>query len=298
MTWAQNPAAYVLYDKDGKRVEYAKMMEDMGQKELVFLGEIHNCPIAHWMEKVIIGDLYKLHGDKLILGAEMFERDNQLLLNEYLGGLIPESRFKAEAKLWDNYDTDYAPLVEFAKQNNLPFIATNVARRYANMVAKGGYEALDKVSEEAQEYIAPLPIKYLENPLVNAYFAHMMQPGMSKAPTENLAKAQTVKDATMAWSIAQSLKEYMVHINGSFHSTGHAGIINYLNVYRPGLKIGTIEVVQQDSVEELDTMYKGHADYFICVPAFEFILQKVGIESMTVFSCWRYLYIKCYEKTV
>ena len=266
LVWAQSPMAYVLYDKDGKKANYADMIQHMSGMDIVFLGEIHNCPIAHWMEKMIIEDLHAIHGDSLMLGAEMFERDNQLLLDEYLAGLLPESKFKAEVKLWDNYDTDYAPLVNFAKEHQLPFIATNVARRYANMVSKGGYEALDKISDEARTLIAPLPIEYIENPLVDAYFAHMMQPGMSMAPTANLSKAQTVKDATMAWSIAQSLKGKMVHINGSFHSTGHAGIISYLNRYRPGLKSGTIEVVRQESVDQLDERHKGHADYFICVP--------------------------------
>ena len=267
MTWAQTPEAYVLYDKDGNRADYAEMIKNMGEMDVVFLGEIHNCPIAHWMEKVIIEDLHALHGDQLMLGAEMFERDNQLLLNEYLGGLLNEDKFKAEVKLWDNYDTDYAPIVNFAKENKLPFIATNVARRYANMVSKGGYKALESISEEAKQFIAPLPVKYIDNPHVNAYFAHMMQPGMSMMPAENLSKAQTVKDATMAWSILQTLKDKkMVHLNGSFHSTGHAGIISYLNVYRPGLKCGVIEVVRQDEVKELSKRHQGNADYFICVP--------------------------------
>ena len=267
MTWAQSPAAYVLYDKEGNKADYADLIKEMSKMDVVFLGEVHNCPIAHWMEKVIIEDLHAIHGKQLMLGAEMFERDNQLLLNEYLGGLIPESKFKAEVKLWDNYNTDYAPIVNFAKENELQFIATNVARRYANMVSKEGYDALDKISDEAKELIAPLPIKYIDNPHVNAYFAHMMQPGMSMMPAENLSKAQTVKDATMAWSIVQTLKDKkMVHLNGSFHSTGHAGIINYLNEYRPGLKCGVVEIVRQSNVDELNKMHKGNADFFICVP--------------------------------
>ena len=264
--WAQNPAAYALFDKDGKQVEYASMIEQMGEKDVVFLGEIHNCAIAHWMEKLIVKDLYAIHGDQLMLGAEMFERDDQLLLNEYLSDLIPLSRFKVEAKLWDNYDTDYAPIVEFAKKNSLSFIATNVARRYANIVSKGGFEALDKVSEEGRQLIAPLPVEYIPNPLVDEYFKQSLPPMMKKAPVDNLSKAQAVKDATMAWSISQTLKGKMVHLNGSFHSTGHAGIINYLNVYRPGLKIGTIEIVHQESVDTLSEKHLGNADFFICVP--------------------------------
>ena len=264
--WAQAPQAYVLYDKDGKQVDYTTLIEEMEKMDLVFLGEIHNCAMAHWMEAMIVQDLYAIHGDQLMLGAEMFERDDQLLLNEYLTGLIPESRLKAEAKLWDNYATDYAPIVEFAKKHSLPFIATNVARRYANIVSKGGFEALDKVSEEGRQLIAPLPIEYIPNPLVDAYFSKTLPPSMRNASTEKLSKAQAVKDATMAWSIAQTLKGKMVHLNGSFHSTGHAGIINYLNVYRPGLKIGTVEVVRQEKVDSLEESHKGLADFFICVP--------------------------------
>ena len=267
MTWAQQPAAYALYDKDGNPVAYADMIQQLSKQDVVFLGEIHTCPIAHWMEKLIVKDLYAVHGDQLMLGAEMFERDNQLLLDEYLGGLINESKFLAEVKLWDNYDTDYAALVEFAKEHQLPFIGTNVPRRYANMVSKGGFEALEKVSKEALPFIAPLPIKYIANPLVDAYFANMMGTGMSMAPTANLSKAQSVKDATMAWSIAQSLKGKMVHVNGSFHSMGHAGIISYLNEYRPGLKCGTVEFVRQKKVDALNAPYKGHADFIICVPS-------------------------------
>lgn len=266
MSWAENPAAFVFFDKDGKKVEYTTMIEKMGAKELVFIGEIHNCAIAHWMEKIIVKDLHKIHGDQLMLGAEMFERDDQLLLNEYLNDIIPLSRFQAEAKLWDNYDTDYAPIVEFAKEHSLTFVATNVARRYANMVSKGDFEILEKVSEEGRELIAPLPIKYIDNLLVDEYFKESLPPNMKNVPVTKLAHAQAVKDATMAWSISQTLKGIMVHLNGSYHSTGHAGIINYLNVYRPGLKIGTIEIVRQDSIEELEEKHKGNADFFICVP--------------------------------
>ena len=303
LLWGQNPAAYVIYDQDGNSSDYQTLLEEMSQRDLVFLGEIHNCTIAHWMEKLIVADLYKIHGEELMLGAEMFERDDQVILNEYLQGLIPESRFKAEAKLWENYATDYRPLVEFAKEHHLPFIATNVARRYANLVSKEGLEALEKTSEEARQFIAPLPIHYIPNPLVDAYFQNMMNPcgtqtvanadktaskgraqvaktgngktatmpkmpsmAMMKANIDKLSLAQGVKDATMAWSISESLKGKMIHVNGSFHSTGHAGIINYLNVYRPGLKIGTVEVVLQKEVDVLEEQHKGKADFIICVP--------------------------------
>lgn len=47
---------------------------------------------------------------------EMFEADTQLKVDEYMAGLISEERFLAETYLWDNYKTDYAPVVKCAKE--------------------------------------------------------------------------------------------------------------------------------------------------------------------------------------
>ncbi|HOI88693.1 MAG TPA: ChaN family lipoprotein, partial [Lentimicrobium sp.] len=72
------------------------------------------------MEYEVTSDLHKIVSDRLILGAEMFEADNQLLLDEYLRSEYEADKFEAEAKLWKNYKTDYKPLVEFARKNDLP----------------------------------------------------------------------------------------------------------------------------------------------------------------------------------
>lgn len=281
LSWAQTKEAYVLYNAQGERVEYGDMLKDLAGQDVVFFGEIHTCPIAHWMEVELTRDLYAVHKDRFMLGAEMFERDDQVLLNEYLGGLIDKRNFSLETKLWDNYDTDYAPLVEIAKANHIPFVATNVARRYANMVSKGGLEALDKVSEEGKQFMAPLPFNYKPNKYVQAFFANMMKSmpmmkgmpgkkydGMASHKEDYLCKSQALKDVTMAYSIAQRLGYHkMLHFNGSFHSTRHDGIIPYLNDFKPGLKIGTVEVVRQPDVTRLDPESIGAADYILCVPA-------------------------------
>ena len=169
--------------------------------------------------------------------------------------------------MWDNYKTDYAPVVEFAKANGIPVIATNIPRRYANMVARGGFEALERLTDEARGYIVPLPLDYVPNESVDRYFAAMRMPGMKAGQAENLSKAQAIKDATMAWTIAQRIGEgRLVHLNGSFHSTAHAGILTYLDRFRPGLRIATVEVVRQDDAERLNEEELGDADFYICVP--------------------------------
>lgn len=262
---AQENPAYRLYNTEGEEIKYSAMLKGITGADAVFIGELHNNPIAHWIELEVTEYLFEQKGSLLVLGAEMFERDDQLLIDEYLAGLYDASKFEAEVKLWKNYTTDYKPLLEFARENDLRFIATNIPRRYASMVNKGGFEALDSLSEKALGYIAPVPFPY--DPELKCY-SDMMEMGGGHA-TENLPRAQAAKDATMAWSLFENWSEgnVLVHYNGSYHSKNHQGIIWYLNYYLPGLNIVTIEIVSQEDIESLEEENIGIADYIIAVPA-------------------------------
>jgi len=156
---AQKPA-YKLFREDGKKVKYEKMLEAASDADIVLFGEFHTNPISHWLQLELSSDLYEKRGEDLLLGAEMFEADNQLILDEYLAGHITEAKFEEEARLWKNYKTDYKPLVLLAKENELTFVATNIPRRYANMVFKKGVVSLDSLSVEAKAFMAPLPLEY------------------------------------------------------------------------------------------------------------------------------------------
>lgn len=265
---AQEPRAYALFDNSGKEVSFKQMMERLTDKDVVFFGENHNCPIAHWMEFNVARAMYKKHGGKLVMGEEMMEADNQLILDEYMSGQISYDRFEAEARLWDNYSTDYYPVVYFAKENHIPFVATNVPRRYANVVKNRGLAYLDTLSTEAKRYLPPLPVPFTyDEEQSNAAFGMMqLLGGRTHGDSRLLAEAQAIKDATMAWFIAQNLKGKFLHINGSYHSDNNGGIIPYLLLYRPGTTIGTITTVRQESVERLDQENMGRADFYICVP--------------------------------
>ena len=192
---AQNKPAYRIFTGEGKKAHYHDIVKGALKADVVFFGELHDNPIAHWLELEVTKDLYSEKGKDLILAAEMFERDNQLLIDEYFGDLIKESSFESEVRKWNNYPTDYKPLVQFAKDNGLKFIASNIPRRYAAMVASGGFDALDKVSPEGLQYIAPLPIPYDAS---LPCYKDMLSMGAMGHSGDNLPKAQAIKDATMA----------------------------------------------------------------------------------------------------
>ncbi len=260
--------AYRLYDNNGRAINYQQMVRQLSKADVVFLGEIHNCAITHWLELRILQSLYLEHGNNLALGMEMFEADNQLILNEYLQGLIFSDRFEEEARIWPNYSTDYAPLVYFAREHHLPVIATEVPRRYAAMVKDRGLKCLDSLSAEAKTFLPPLPIRYVVNEHTEQGFALMRMMGQHKTDSGNshLSEAQALKDATMAWHIAQHAQKKVLHVNGNIHSDGQAGIVTYLRQYAPGKKIITVRAVRQEDITRLDETYLGLADYYLCIP--------------------------------
>lgn len=257
--------AYSLFDKEGKAEKYEKMLKALEDADVVLFGESHDNPIAHWLQLEVTKDLFDSKKDDLILGAEMFESDVQVVLNEYLSGAISTSSFEAESRPWPNYKTDYKPLVEFAKKNKLKFVATNVPRRYASLVNSKGFEGLDDLSKEAKAFLPPLPIKY--DAELNCYKSMMNMEGMGSHVTENFPKAQAVKDATMAHFILENMSrnKLFLHYHGSYHSENFESIYWYLKQGNPKLKIVTIHTVSQADVEELEKENIGKADFTICV---------------------------------
>jgi uncharacterized iron-regulated protein len=269
---AQDKPAYKIFTGDGKKSDYREMVKAAERADVIFFGELHDDPIAHWLELEVTGDLYDEKGSDLILAAEMFETDNQLLIDEYFGGIIKESSFESEVRLWSNYKTDYKPLLNFAREHGLKFIASNIPRRYASVVSSGGFEALGALSPEALSYIAPLPIDY--DPELPCYkdmlsMGHDIGGPMAKNLSENLPKAQAIKDATMANSIVKNSlsSKTVIHFNGSYHSGRHMGIIWYLDRYRPGLRITTITTVMQDDIDALDKDNLNEADFIVVIPS-------------------------------
>ena len=263
---AQQKAAYAIYTSEGKEVEYGTMLKALNKADVIFIGETHNCPIAHWMEYEITSDIIRKSPKGLVLGAEMFESDNQLLVDEYTTGLISSDRFEKEAKLWDNYWTDYAQLVYLAREHGLKFVATNVPRRYASYVKDNGLAALQGLSDDAKSLMAPLPIPYQQTEQDEAMFGFMQLMGGSSEGQSHYAEAQAIKDATMAWFIAQNFDRKFIHYNGNYHSDNKGGIIPFLEQYLPGKNIVTICSARQDSLNSLEKENRGRADFIIVAP--------------------------------
>lgn len=258
---AQDKKAYQLYDKNGKKTTYAKLLKETQKTQVVLFGEYHNNAICHWLQLELTKDLAQIK--PLVLGAEMLETDNQNQINQYLKGEINQKQLDSTARLWPNYPTDYKPLVDFAKENKLPFIATNIPRRYASLVFKKGLEELQNLPLEEQKFIAPLPINFDLN--LPGYKSMLEMQG-GKAG-DKMPKAQAIKDATMANSIIKNLQpnSVFIHYNGSYHSDNFEGINWYLKQYNSNIQIITIATVEQKDITKLEKENFNKANFILVI---------------------------------
>jgi uncharacterized iron-regulated protein len=256
------PQAYEIYKANGKKVGYKKMMRHLTKADLVFFGETHNDPIAHWLQLEMAQEFHQKRS--LILGAEMLETDNQAALNQYLGGEISDKEFAETARLWSNYKTDYKPVVDFAKGQQIPFVATNIPRKYASLVYKKGLEALDSLPQEEKQWMASLPI-FFDSSLPTYEAINKMG---NHGGGAFMAASQASKDATMAHFIIKNIKpnHLFFHLNGSYHTKNREGIVWHVRIKRPDLKILTIATVAQENIHTLETSNKNEADYIIVIP--------------------------------
>ncbi len=260
---AQDVQAYQIFNKKGKKTSFTKMARDAEKSRVVLFGEVHNDPIAHWLQLKLT---QYLHGvaDTLVLGAEMFERDAQTALSDYLAQKIDHDEFiDTVPSVWINYETDYRPLVDFARANDVDFIATNVPRYLASAVYYSGFEVLDTISELEKSLLPPLPLLY--DPELPGYQA-MLEMGGGHGG-ENLPKAQAIKDAVMGWHIVQNIPEsgIFLHFNGTYHSNNFEGIFWYIQQYLPEVDPLTIAMIRQRDVRKLEVEYEGLADYILVV---------------------------------
>jgi uncharacterized iron-regulated protein len=269
--------AYQFYTQTGKSTSYEKLLKEAAGADVVLFGELHNNPICHWFELQLAKDLTALHGRNLVLGAEMFEADNQQALTRYVSGQTTDKEFAKEARLWPNYTTDYRPLVDLARDKKLTFAATNVPRRYASLVSRQGLAALDTVSATGKAQMTKLPLTVdLTLPGYKGMLEMMGTHGGSTAggpQVENFARAQALKDATMARFILENGQftgdkpsRTVLHFNGDYHSKNFEGIVWYLRQQQPNLKIVTISSVEAEDITRAQTEWKGLATFILAIP--------------------------------
>jgi len=261
--FAQDKPAYILYNSNGKKTSFKKLSDQAKKSDCILFGEYHDNPITHWLQYDLTNELISTN---LVLGFEMFESDQQAVVDGYLSGQLTEKQFKDSCRLWPNYETDYKPLIDLAKQKGIPCVASNVKRKYASLLFKKGRIALDTLLETDKKLFAPLDFK-IDSTL--SQYREVRKMGGHEMGG-NMMEAQAFKDATMAMHILKYLTTnfQVIHFNGAFHSDYYQGILWYIQQSETGKKkkFLTISTVTQSDISKLEKENFGKADFIICVP--------------------------------
>ena len=270
---------YRIYSvKLAKEVTLQEIATDMQNYDVLFFGEEHNDSVTHFLEKSMLEVLFATYGNSVALSMEMFDRDVQPVMNEYLAGYIREKNFNKDARLWSNY-SDYKPMVEFAKTNQLNVICANTPTRYTNLAGRKGQQALMELPKESKKFFAPLPYdtasgKYYEKLVeLTSHGAAVDSTGKPLPPVPymtgfNLIMGQSLWDATMAYSISEYLKKHkgnkVMQVNGRFHSDERFAIVTQLKNYSPKTKSLVISAGSAESFPDINwDEYKHLGDYII-----------------------------------
>ncbi|MCB1174015.1 MAG: ChaN family lipoprotein [Leptospiraceae bacterium] len=272
--YATDPQSWSLFASRGNRIDWSALTQQAASAEVVLFGELHNNPVAHWLQLQLMQSLVlsgktqtTVRQNQWCLGLEMFSTDQNAVLAEWSKNLINDNSLENDIRLWPNYKTDYQPLLHFARSRNFCIFGSNAPRRYANLVARKGFDALADLPREALPWLPRLPIDF--DPEIPSY--KRMQQMKSAAHGSHglpwLAQAQALKDATMAWQIRRRIiaNQRVLHINGRYHSDNQEGIVWYLKRMRPDTQMITISTATQSDVSTLQPTNYDLADYIIIV---------------------------------
>jgi uncharacterized iron-regulated protein len=260
-----------------KEVTLEDIAANMQGYDVLFYGEEHNDSIAHNLQLQLLTLLFNKYQSNVALSLEMFDRDVQPIMNEYLKDEIKERHFLKDSRPWNNYN-DYKPLVEFAKAHQLDVICANAPTRYTNLAGRKGQVALKELPKETRKNFAPLPYavatgKYYEKLMEVMGHAMPADTTLKAAPAKPLPEfdfvaSQSLWDATMAYSIASYLKKYkhkkIMQVNGRFHSDERFAIVTQLKTYCPKAKTLIISSGTDDAFPNIDwSKHKHLGDYII-----------------------------------
>ena len=207
-----------LFDLEAQAlVNEPEAIERLKAARIVLVGEHHNNAAHHEAQLKVIKTLHEA-GRKVAVGLEMFRKDSQQDLDQWVDGKTSEAEFKPiYLNNWNFGWELYGPIFNYARENRIPMVGLNVSRKITAQVAHKGFESLNEAQRGALEGITCNVTQEYRDFIGSAYGAH----AHGKMNFERFCEAQLVWDTAMAVYAVEYLKEnpdaVMVILAGSGH---------------------------------------------------------------------------------
>ena len=245
-----------------------QVLQELVKADVVYLGETHDSLKDHQAQLEILQKLYQRQ-PKMAIALEMFQRPYQNVLNRYIAGDLSEQELLEQSEYnqrWGFPWQYYAPILQFAKEKQLPVLALNTPTEVTRQVARAGLESL---TPQQRQFIPPFTEIRTDNAeyrqtLLRIFNQH--QTGHSSASFERFFLAQVLWDETMAERIAQFIYAHpdyqVVVLAGRGHIAYGYGIPS-----RVARRLNNQQLVQRSVLfgtsEEVTTDEKPIADFVL-----------------------------------
>ncbi len=186
------------------------ILQQLVKAKVVYLGETHDSAEDHQAQLKIIREMQR-QNRKIAIAMEMFQRPFQSAIDNYLAGKLTEEQLVEQTEYdrrWRFPWESYAPILRFAKENQLPVLALNTPSEVTRKVASQGLESL---TAEEKKHIPPISEIRTDNAeyrqlLLEVFQQHQKAGQGNSTAFERFLQAQVLWDETMAEKIAEFVK--------------------------------------------------------------------------------------------
>ncbi|MDD3471342.1 MAG: ChaN family lipoprotein [Syntrophaceae bacterium] len=184
----------------GEPISVDSVLDDLSKVKIVYLGEHHTIARHHRVQLDIIKGLSD-RGISISIGMEMFSRDQQSILNDWLNTRegINGLALKLGSEGWTNL-RDYSEILNYAREIGIPVLGINASDALVRTVAREGLEGLSSM----QRQIVPDDVEDI-NPQYEKLLRLKLQVHKSfkEKKLDRIILAQAVRDSVMAQSIIE-----------------------------------------------------------------------------------------------
>lgn len=242
---------------DGRSINWDEFIDRIAEMDVILLGEEHDDATGHAVQLAVVEDVFDKTGGGT-LAMEMLERDEQILIDDHADGVIDAKTFAKEtgSTSWSgegSWFAWYQPIIDAAHARNGRVVGANAPRRYVRLARIEGWERIQGMSEDRLELFSvpeePIEGTYRErffeimSPTDHAPDSENGESGIDPEIIESFYKAQQVWDATMAESVARSVRDGgapVILLVGRFHVDHDGGTVTELRNLIPDHEIVTV----------------------------------------------------------